>query len=155
VLATQPAESEPSSDAARQVGPPGRIIGGGGRRWRRGRRGAGEVLGAVGFLPVTCGVDLSGCPLSGPADSVAGDPIVGSAGEAPVADRGAQRDGVAVEGKAPLDWSDRGDDLLAAAAQAQVRGGGVGDADVDDALVEGVGHGVDELVLDGGAACHA
>src|SRR6266498_4755601 len=85
------------------------------RRWR-GWCGDGEVPGSVGILAAAGGLDLGGCPLSVPVDSVVGDPVVGLAGKVPVADRGVQRDGDAVEGEAPSGGSDRGDDLLAAAA---------------------------------------
>jgi hypothetical protein len=80
---------------------------------------------------------------------------MGSAGEVPVADRGVQRYGDAIEGESPPRGFNRGDDLLAAPAQAPVYRGRVSDADVHDTVVERVGYDIDELVFDFGTTAHA
>ncbi len=63
-------------------------------------------------------------PLAGPVDVLVGDPVVRPARETPVPDGGGQGD-TSVEAEPPIDGGERGHNLIAAPACAQVDGGGV------------------------------
>src|SRR6266702_6968626 len=61
-------------------------------------------------------------PLRSPVDLIAGDPVVRLAVEAPIADRGVETYGLAVEDQGPFGRRQRCDHLRTAATAAQVIG---------------------------------
>src|SRR5580765_396644 len=89
----------------------------------------------LGTLPLANPLGLLGRELSRPLDPIVLDPVVRFAGETPDADRGAERDALAVEDQLPLDRRQRRRDLDAAATEAAVKGNAVADRDVEDALL--------------------
>src|SRR6266404_4542502 len=91
-------------------------------------RVASCARGVVRLPPVLLGApsgdDLGFRPLISPADLPLGDDIVGATRELPVADRGVQGWAPVALRERPLRGSERRDDLVAAAAGAQVTGDG-------------------------------
>lgn len=79
-----------------------------------------------------------------PSDTAVMDPIVRPARKSPVADRGGERHVLTVVGDGPLGWGEGCDDLVAAAATAEVTAGAVGDRDVENPRVHRWGKGLGE-----------
>lgn len=103
-----------------------------------GRSGGGFTCRLMRERPAlsAAGFDLFPRPLRCPADLTSGDPIVRSAREAPVADRGLKRNRASVKDEAPVRGRKRGYDLAAAPAATPMIDGGVGQGDIQDPVVE-------------------
>src|ERR1051325_2015660 len=93
------------------------------------------------------GLDAAWGPGVSPDDLVVANPVVGLAGEAPVADGGVEGDCLSVVGQGPVGGGERGYDFVAAAAGASVQGRAVGDRHVQHAGLELSGDELDEAVL--------
>ncbi|SRR6266702_1087850 len=101
------------------------------------------------------GGDLVLGPAAGPPDPVTVDPVVRLAREAPVADGRAQRNRLSVEGQRPVGRTQWSDDLRPAPAAAQVDCCGEFDRRVENAFIQDIRYGVDEIVSKGAPRCHA
>ena len=85
-------------------------------------------------------------PLARPVYLTVCYPIVGLAIETPVADRRIEGNAGSIEGNLPVDWRQRGDDLVTATAAAQVHDGRVTNGNIQSSLFEIIGNNFDELV---------
>lgn len=117
-------------------------------RWRRSLASAPGLCFGISGEQTTVTIPVLGdfCRRVAPtpSDTAVMDPVVRPARESPVADRGGERHVLAVVGDGPLGWGEGCDDLVAAAATAEVTAGAVGDRDVEKPRVHRWGKGLGE-----------
>lgn len=83
-----------------------------------------------------------------PSDTVVSYPVVGLTSETPIANRGLQRQGLAIKNKLPVCGSDRSYDLVSTAAATEMRGRCEPYRNVNRSLLQLFRNELDEFVLE-------